>query len=82
MSLTTITEILHVPNMKNSFLSNNKLISEGLKLEFDKDGYKVNNIHEIVVAEARRENNLYLFNVNVWKENTNVAKFLNEGATL
>jgi hypothetical protein len=65
MLFTTITQALHVPKMKNSFISINKLILEGLKVEFDKDGCKVNNVHGIVVAEARREKNLYLLNINV-----------------
>jgi hypothetical protein len=39
---TTITQVLHVPKMKNNLISVNKLISEGFKVEFDKDGYKVN----------------------------------------
>jgi len=39
---TTITQVLHVPKMKNSFISVSKLISEGFKVEFDKDGCKVN----------------------------------------
>jgi len=79
---TTIIQVFHVPKMKNSFISISKLISEGLKMEFDKDGYKANNVHGIVVAEARKEKNLYLFNINVRKESTNVAKFSNEGTTL
>ncbi len=62
---TTITQGLHVPKMKNSFIFVSKLISEGLKVKFDKDGYKVNNVHGIVLAEARREKNLYLCNINV-----------------
>jgi rRNA maturation endonuclease Nob1 len=36
----------------------------------------------VVVAEARREKNLYLLNVNVRKENVNVAKSSNERVTL
>jgi hypothetical protein len=60
--------------MKNSLISINKLISKGLKLEFHKDGCKVNNVHVHVVVEAWKEKNLYLFNINVWKENVNVAK--------
>jgi hypothetical protein len=32
------------------------------------------------VAKARREKNLYLFQVNVQKESANVAKSSNEGA--
>ncbi len=79
---TTITQVLHVPKMKNSLISISKLISEGLKVEFDKDDCKVNNAHGIVVAEARREKNLYLLNVNVRKESANVAKSSNEGVTL
>jgi hypothetical protein len=38
----TITQVLHIPKMKNSFISMNKFISEGFKVEFDKDGCKVN----------------------------------------
>jgi hypothetical protein len=68
--------------MKNSLISVSKLISEGLKVEFDKDGCKVNNVHGTLVAQARREKNLYLLNVIVRKEGANVAKSSNEGATL
>jgi hypothetical protein len=68
--------------MKNSLISVSKLILEGLKVEFDKDGCKVNNVHGTVVVQARREKNLYLLNVNVRKESANVAKSLNEGAML
>jgi hypothetical protein len=42
MLLTIVTQVLHVPKMKNSLISVSKLISEGLKVEFDKDGCKVN----------------------------------------
>ncbi len=65
MLFTTITQVLHVPKMKNSLIFVSKLISEGLKVEFDKDGYKVNNVHGTIVAKAQREKNLYLLNVNV-----------------
>ncbi len=82
MLLRTITQVLHVPKMKNSLISVSKFILEGLKVEFDKDGYKVNNVHWIVVVEARREKNLYFLNVNLWKENANVAKFSNERTML
>jgi len=41
---TTITQVLHVPKMKNSLISVNKLIFEGFKVEFDKDGCKVNDV--------------------------------------
>jgi hypothetical protein len=44
MLLTTITQV-HVPKIKNSFIFVNKLVSEGLKVEFDKDANKVNNFH-------------------------------------
>jgi len=80
MLLTTITQFLHVPKMKNSLISINKPILEGLKVEFDKDGCKVNNVHGTIVAQAQREKNLYLLNVNVRKETANVAKSSNEGA--
>jgi superfamily II DNA/RNA helicase len=82
MLLITITQVLQVPKMKNSLIFVSKLISEGLKVEFDKDGYKVNNVHGTVVVQARREKNLYLLHINVRKESANVAKFSNEGATL
>jgi hypothetical protein len=62
--LTTITQVLHVPNIKNSLIYVSKLISKGLKVEFDKDGCKVNNVHVILVVETHREKNLYLFNIN------------------
>jgi len=65
MLLTTINQVLHVPKMNNSFNSISKLISEGFKVDFDKDGCKVNNVHGTVVAETPTENNLYLLNVNV-----------------
>ncbi len=68
--------------MKNSLIYVSELISEGLKVEFDKDGYKVNNAHGIVVAETQRKKNLYLLNVNVRKDSANVAKSSNEGAML
>jgi hypothetical protein len=79
---TTITQVLHVPKMKNNLISISKFISEGLKVEFDKDGCKVNNAYGIVGAETRKEKNLYIFNVNVRKASANVAKCLNEGVTL
>jgi len=49
---TTITEVLHVPKMKNNLILVSKLISEGFKVEFDKDGYKVNDVRRVVVAQA------------------------------
>jgi hypothetical protein len=81
MLFTTITQVLHVPKMKNSLISISKLISKDLKVEFDNDGCKVNNVHGIIVAEAQSEKNLYLLNVNVRKESANVAKSSNERAT-
>jgi len=79
---TTITQVLHVPKMKNSLISVNKLIFEGFKVEFDKDGCKVNDAQGIVVAEARRDKNLYLLNVKVRKDTTHVENSLDEGAML
>jgi hypothetical protein len=38
---TTITQVLHVPKMKNSLISFNKLIWEGLKVRFDKMDVRV-----------------------------------------
>jgi hypothetical protein len=78
MLFTTITQVLHVPKMNNNFISISKLISMGLKVEFDKDGCKVNNVHGNVVAKAWREKNLYLINEILWKENANLAKSSNE----
>jgi hypothetical protein len=51
-------------------------------MEFDKDGCKVNNAHGTIVAKAQKDKNLYFLNVNVRKENANVAKSSNERATL
>jgi hypothetical protein len=82
MSHATITQVLHVPKMKNNFISVSKLISEGLKVEFDKDGCKVNDAQGVVVAEARRDKNLYLLNVKVNKDTTHIANSLDEGAML
>jgi len=82
MLLTTIAQVFHVLKMKNSLIFTSKLISEGSKVEFDKDGCKVNNVHGTIVAEARKEKNLYLLDVNVRKEDAIVTKFSNEGATL
>jgi len=79
---TTITQVLHVPKMKNSLISMNKLIYEGFKVEFDKDGCKVNDAQGIVVVEARRDKNLYLLNVKVRKDTMHVANSLDEGAML
>jgi hypothetical protein len=50
---TTITQVLHVPKMKNSLISVSKIIFEGFKVEFNKDGCKVNNARGVVVANAR-----------------------------
>ncbi len=41
-SHVTITQVLHVPKMKNSLMSVSKLIFEGFKVEFNKDSCKVN----------------------------------------
>jgi hypothetical protein len=43
LSQANITQVLHVPKMKNSLISVSKFISEGFKAEFDKDVCKVNN---------------------------------------
>jgi hypothetical protein len=68
--------------MKNNLISVSKLIYESFKVEFDKDGCKVNSVHGIIVAEAWKEKNLYLFHINVRNESANVAKSLIERATL
>ncbi len=49
---TTITQVLHVPKMKNNIIFVSKLISERFKVEFNKDGCKVNDTRKFVVAEA------------------------------
>ncbi len=79
---TTITQVLHIPKMKNSLISVSKLISEGFKVEFDKDGCKVNDARGVVAVQARRDNNLYLLNVNVRKDTAHIANSLEEGAML
>ncbi len=82
LSHATITQVLHVPKMKNNFISVSKLISEGFKVEFEKDGCKVNDARGVVVAEARRDKNLYLLNVKVRKDVAHIANSLDEGAML
>jgi len=81
LSHTTITQV-HVPKMKNNLISMSKLISKGFKVEFDKDGCKVNNAQGVVVVEARRDKNLYLVNVKVCKDTSHIANSLDEGAML
>ncbi len=56
--------------MNNSLIFVSKLIFKGFKVEFHKDGFKVSNAQGVVMAEARRDKNLYLFNVKVRKDNT------------
>jgi hypothetical protein len=70
------------PKMKNNFISVSKLISEGFKMEFAKDGCKVNDARGVVVAQARRDKNLYLLNVKVCKDIAHIANSLEEGAML
>jgi hypothetical protein len=79
---TTITQVLHVPKMNNSLISVNKLISKGFKVKLDPDGCKVNDARGVIVAQARRDKNLYLLNVNVRKDTTHIANSLEEGAML
>jgi hypothetical protein len=80
LSHTTITQVLHVPKMKNNLIFVSKLISKGFKVEFDKDGCKVNNVRGVVVVEARRDKNWYLLNVKVRKDMTHIANSLDENA--
>jgi len=82
MSHTTITQVLHVPKMKNSLIFVSKFITEGFKVEFDKDGCKVNNVQGVIVAEARKDKNLYLLNAKVRKDTTHILNSLDEGAML
>ncbi len=82
MSHTTITQVLHIQKMRNNLIFVSKLIFEGFKVEFDKDGCKVNDAQGVAVAEARRDKNLYLFNVKVQKDTTHIANSLDEGAML
>ncbi len=82
LSHATITPVLHVPKMKNSFISVSKLISESFKVEFDKDGCKVNDARGVVVVEAQRDKNLYLLNVKVHKDTTHTTNSSKEGAIL
>jgi hypothetical protein len=82
MSHTTITQVLHVPKMKNNIIFVNKLIFESFKVEFDKDGYNANKAQGVVVTEARRDKNLYLLNVKVHKDIAHIANSLDEGAML
>jgi hypothetical protein len=78
---TTITQV-HVPKMKNSFISVSKLIFDGFKVEFDKDGYKVNDVQGVVLVQAQRDKKLYLLNVKIRKDTTHIANSLEESAML
>ncbi len=51
-------------------------------MQFDKDGCKVNNVRGVVVAQARKDKNLYLLNVKVRKDTTHIAYSFKEGAKL
>jgi hypothetical protein len=79
---TTITQVFHVPKMKNNLISVSKLISEGFKVEFDKDGCKNKDALGVVVAQAQRDKNLYLLNVKVRKDMAHIANSLEESAML
>jgi hypothetical protein len=68
--------------MKNNIISVSKLIFEGFKMEFDKDGYKVNDAQRVVVAQAQRDKNLYLLNVKVCKDTTHIMNSLEDGVML
>jgi hypothetical protein len=68
--------------MKNSLIFVSKPISEGFNVEFDKDGYKVNDAQRVVVVKARRDRNLYLFNVKVRMDMMHIANYFDEGAML
>jgi hypothetical protein len=52
LSHITITQVLHVPKMKNNLIYVSKLIFEGFKVEFDEDNYKVNDARGVVVVKA------------------------------
>jgi hypothetical protein len=52
LSHATITQVLHVPKMKNNLISVSKLISERFKVQFDKGGCKVNDARGVAVAEV------------------------------
>jgi hypothetical protein len=78
LSHITITQVLHVPKMKNSFILVSKFISKCFKVEFDKDGCKVNNAQK-VMAKAQRDKNLYLLNVKVHKDMAHITNSLDEG---
>jgi hypothetical protein len=46
-----------------------------MKVQFDKDDYKVNDARIVVVAESQRDKNLYLLNVKVHKDTTHIKFF-------
>ncbi len=82
MTHITITQVFHVPKMKNNLISVSEFISEGFKVEFDKDGCKVNDVRGVVVVQARKDKNLYLLNVKVHKDTTRIANSFKESAML
>jgi len=79
---TTITQIFYLPKMKNNLILMNKFISEGFKVKFDKDGCKVNDGQRVIMAQTRRDKNLFLFNVKVHKDTAHIANSLEEGVRL
>ncbi len=79
---TTITQVLHVPKMKNNLISVSKFISESFKVEFHKASCEVNDAQGVVVVEAQRDKNLYLLDVNLCKNMAHIANSLEEGAML
>jgi hypothetical protein len=48
LSHATITQVFRVPKLKNSLIFVSKFINESFKLEFDKDGCKVNDVKELL----------------------------------
>ncbi len=80
LSHATITQVFHVPKMKNNLISVRKFIFEGFKVEFENDGCKVKDARRVVVAKAQRDKNFYVLNVKVCKDTTHIANSLDEGA--
>ncbi len=60
-------------------MSVSKLIFKGFKMEFNKDGYRVNDAWWVIMAETRRDKNLYLLNVKVRKDTPHIANSFDEG---
>jgi len=56
--LITLSNVLHLPQVKTRFMSTRALAQKGAEISFDKDSFKIA-VNQRRVAEGYLENNLY-----------------------